>query len=165
MAELIDRQLLNVRQAVGRRRAAARLWRAPTIRIMTASGGAARWVGAKEAQFDLSLLCACATTVIGTRGTPLRMKFEFDFHVTGAPLRPSIQFVVAQPLSKLPLRVNSCFPRARVRHAVQRVVHPFHMWKELPCPLFLHFTPLLHLHPSSVSPLCFWVWRSNNVWV
>ena len=39
MAELIDRQLLNVRQAVGRRRAAARLWRAPTIRIMTASGG------------------------------------------------------------------------------------------------------------------------------
>ena len=40
MAELIDRQLLNVRQAVGRRRAAARLWRAPTIRIMTASGGA-----------------------------------------------------------------------------------------------------------------------------
>ena len=40
MAELIDRQLLNVRQAVGRRRRApARLWRAPTIRIMTASGG------------------------------------------------------------------------------------------------------------------------------
>ena len=88
MAELIDRQLLNVRQAVGRRRAAARLWRAPTIRIMTASG--AHWVGAKEAQFDLSLLCACATTDIGTRGTPLRMKFEFDFRVTGAPLRPSI---------------------------------------------------------------------------
>ena len=79
MAELIDRQLLNVRQAVG-------LWRAPTIRIMTASG--AHWVGAKEAQFDLSVLCACATTVIGTRGTPLRMKFEVDLQIFMFQARP-----------------------------------------------------------------------------
>ena len=112
-------------------------------------------VGAKEAQIDLSLLCACATTVIGTRGTPLRMKFEFDFHVTGAPLRPSIQFVVAQPLSKLPLRVNSCFPRAGVRQAVQRVVHPFHMRKELPCPLSPLYSPFASPSLLCLSPL-FW---------
>ena len=66
--------------------------------------------------------------------SPPWMKFKFNFKgfsgcyrrgVRGA--HPSIP--AAGPLSKLPLHVNSCYPGAR--QAVQCVVHPFHIVKEL----------------------------------
>ena len=133
------------------------LWRAPTIRIMTAGLPNANGDGSKGGGpidlyhwillFILPHLCSVY---------PLWLKFNSTMLscYRRAPIHP------ARPLYKLPLHVNSCFPNAR--QTVQSVCCPSisHMEETAPFPS----SSPLHLHPFSLSlsPLSV-SGQSNNV--